>query len=196
MLEKDGETVLEAKDVEPLRGMRPAYRAEGCFALAHNALVLGRNVRTYTFSDEPVDWWIGEGTWEQSTRWSCDPRWSFLGGWSRGDAVLWHKQRFTGDQYFDAFLGVRMEYPRERQIYDDRFRDLGITICGDGHNPRSGYAGIYLAESAQQNAPFANANSPGEPRGALCCCATAWKCSRPMCLTRRIKTMPIMTGSS
>ncbi len=149
LLEQDGETVLEAKGVAPLPGLHPSYRADGCFALAQEPMVLGHNVHTYTFSDEPVDW-IGEGTWEQSTRWACDPRWSFLGGWSRGDAVLWHKQRFTGDQYFDVFLGVRMEYPRERQIYDDRYRDLGVTICGDGHNPRSGYAGIYLAQAGQE----------------------------------------------
>jgi len=149
LLEIDGEKVLETTDTQPLTGLRPIYRAEGCFALAHDSMVLSNEMLVYTFTDEPVDW-LSEGEWMQSIRWACDPRWSFLGGWSRGDAVLWHKKRFTGDQYLDAFLGIKMEYPREREVYEDRYRDLGITICGDGHNPRSGYAGIFLAQDSKE----------------------------------------------
>ena len=78
-------------------------------------------------------------------RWACTPTWSFLSGWSRGDAVLWQKQRFSGDQNLQAFVGVKMEYPREVDIYDNRYRDFAITICGDGHNPRSGYTGVFAA---------------------------------------------------
>jgi len=143
-LELDGETLLEAHDAKPLTGLRPAYSATGCFSPVRNAQVLGRNMRQYAFTDPPVDW-ISQGTWMETARWACSPKWSFLSGWSRGDAILWYKHRLSGDQSFETFLGLKMEYPREIDSYADRYRDFGITICGDGSNPRSGYTGIYLA---------------------------------------------------
>ena len=91
-LQCDGKPVLEATDAQPLPGRHAAYRANGCFALAHDMQVISRNVLEYTFTSAPVDW-IGEGTWMPTIRWTCAPQWSFLGGWSRGDAVLWHKER-------------------------------------------------------------------------------------------------------
>ncbi len=140
-LEVDGEKVVEAIDPQAPTGWRPFFRADGAFTQTRDAVAMGHNVLDYLFADAPVDW-IGEGTWMPSVRWSCEPKWSFLGGWSHGDVVLWHKQQFSGDHSFEAYLGVKMEYPRSRQTYDYRYRNLAITICGDGHNPRSGYAAI------------------------------------------------------
>ncbi len=143
-LDMDGEKVVTAEDTHTPAGLRPAFRAEGCFSRVDDPTVLSRNVLDYTFAGAPVDW-LGEGTWVTTSRWACSPNWSFLAGWSRGDVALWHKQRFTGDQNFEAFMGLKMEYPREVDIYDNRYRDLAITICGDGRNPRTGYTGIYTA---------------------------------------------------
>jgi hypothetical protein len=144
LLERNGTVVLQATDKAPLPGLRAAYRIVGGMGAVQDLLLLGRNLRDYTFADAPVDW-LAEGAWMPTTRWSCSPRWSFLGGWSRGDAVLWHKARFTGDQYVEAWLAPKMEYPRERQTYEYHYRDFGLTICGDGHHPRSGYTLIYGA---------------------------------------------------
>jgi hypothetical protein len=141
---QDGEPVFAFTDPTPLTGLRPAYYAEGNLAPARKALVLGHNDLDYLFADAPTDW-VTVGTWMPTTRWSCAPHWSFLAGWSRGDAVLWHKKRFTGDHAFEAFVGPKMEYPRERLIYDLKYHDFGISICSDGLNPRSGYTGIYGA---------------------------------------------------
>jgi len=149
-LEQDGDTIVEAVDAEPLAGEHPGYYANGCFSQVKDILATGHNVLDYTFSDAPSDW-IGDGAWTMTTRWACAPMWSFLGGWSHGDAVLWHKQRFTGDQSFNTFSGIKMEYPREREIYDNRDRDVAISICTDGRNPRSGYSGIYGAPDEQGN---------------------------------------------
>ena len=100
----------------------------------------------YTFAEEPADRWA-VSTWMPSVRWACTPTWSFLGGWSRGDAVLWHKENFSGDQSLDAYMGEMMEFPRERDDYfDTRYQGyFAVTICGDGLDPRSGYYGIYGA---------------------------------------------------
>ncbi len=143
-LERDGEAVLEAAETQPLTTGAASYCALGSFALAHDVAVFGDNMLNYSFAESPVDW-REQGTWMQTTRWSCSPQWSFLTGWSRGDAMLSYKKRLVGDQAFEAFVGTKMEYPRQPDVYDNRFRDFAISICSDGHNPRSGYAGIYGA---------------------------------------------------
>jgi len=149
-LELDGEPLLDVPDGGALPGLRPAYQASGSLARSGDVLVLGRNLLDYSFTDAPADW-LTEGAWMATTRWACSNQWSFLGGWSRGDAVLWHKQRFTGDQTFEAFVAPKMEYPREDETYWTRFRDLGVIICGDGHDPRTGYTGILGAPDANGN---------------------------------------------
>lgn len=143
-LEQDGDVVLSFTDPKPLAGQRPAYYAEGNLAPVRKALVISANMLDYLFADAPTDW-TTEGVWQPTTRWSCSPNWSFLAGYSRGNAILWHKKRFTGDQTFEAFVGLKMEYPREREIYDVRYRNFSITFCSDGHNPLTGYTGIFGA---------------------------------------------------
>lgn len=140
-LECDGEVILDADDPQPVIAHYPAYQVSGCYANARNIYVLGGNFLDYTFTNAPVDW-VGDGTWLATMRWACMPKWSFYSGWSRGDAVLWHKRRFYGDQSLQAFTAFKMEYPRETNFYDQkiRYHDACITICGDGRDPRSGYA--------------------------------------------------------
>lgn len=146
-LEVDGETVVKATVPGPITGLCPAYLASGTLASARDQIVLSHNMLDYTFSTAPADW-LTEGTWMPTNRWACEPKWSFLAGWSRGDAAMWHKQRFIGDHSFEAFMGPKMEYPRERDVYDNRYRDFSITICGDGQNPRSGYTGTFATLEA------------------------------------------------
>ncbi|MHB9025645.1 MAG: hypothetical protein ACYC7E_15990 [Armatimonadota bacterium] len=140
-LEIDGQPVVEALDPAPLDGRSPAYRATAAFSRPDNVLVVGDCEWDYTFAEAPVDW-LADGAWMPTTRWSCSSQWSFLGGWGRGDAALWHKGRFNGDHALQAFVALKMEYPRERQTYWERPRDFGLVICGDGHDPRSGYSAI------------------------------------------------------
>ena len=146
----DDMPVLQVSDTQPLLGGHAGYLLEAPnFMRAKDVHALSRNLLDYTFTEEPSDWWAA-GTWMPSVRWACTPTWSFLGGWSRGDAVLWHKGTFSGDQSLEAFLGVKMEFPRERQDYFF-LRGPGyfaVTICGNGRDPRSGYCGIYGAPDA------------------------------------------------
>lgn len=152
-LEVDGKPVLQAADSRPAPGLRPAYRADGAFRNLRNLLVLGRNYRDFIFTGAPVDW-VGEGTWMATVRWACQPQWSFYSGWSRGDAVLWHKQRLLGDQSLQVYMGYKMEVPREREIYESIYHshDACISICTDGHDPRSGYA-IMSGQRNEYNRP-------------------------------------------
>ena len=141
-LEVDDETVISANNVEPVKGRISAYRATGTFLNANEVYVMSHNMLDYTFSGAPADW-LTDGTWLPTIRWSCEPKWSFLAGWSRGPAMMWHKERFTGDHSINAFVGIKMEIPRERQAYAARYRDLAVTICGDGTSEKSGYSGIF-----------------------------------------------------
>ena len=151
--EIDDEEILQATDPHPLPGMRPAYAGSGAFASPREVMVTGPGIYDYSFAEAPVDWYT-TGNWMPSIRWSCAPNWSFLAGWSRGDAVLWHKKRFSGNHSLNVFLGLKMEYPRMREREDNRVRDFAVTICGDGANPRSGYTAIYNARSAAAAGEF------------------------------------------
>ena len=46
----------------------------------------------------------------------------------------------VGDQIVEAYLGVKMLYENMPEEYNSRFRDLCLTICGDGKSVASGYA--------------------------------------------------------
>jgi len=147
----DDEIIISAK-VAPLKtqGFLPAFSATGRYpdktpiqsSTPTMVQVLGDNLLDYTFDSAPTDW-LSEGVWTSSTRWACDPEWSFLSGYSNSRVALWNKSVFTGDQHFQAYIGVKMEYERERSTYYERYRDLNISICTDGINPMSGYSGVY-----------------------------------------------------
>jgi len=149
-LDVDGETVISAEDESAMPDLLPYYWSSGCFVAVRDPMASGSNVLDYFFTDAPVDW-IGEGTWAPTIRWACDPKWSFMSGWGHGLAVLWHKRAFHGDHSLEAYMGVKMEYPRYREFYDFRYRDMAITICSDGHDPRTGYTGIVGAADEQGN---------------------------------------------
>jgi|GEM_PF-1668324 len=140
----DGEEVLFAKikDTSKDIGYTPSFRVSGRYLNATNFKILTMNMYDYTFNEAPTGW-FGEGSWEQSTRWSCDPEWSFLAGYSNGDVALWHKDIFSGDQSMQTFMGIKMEYRRQHQILEERYRDMGISICTDGVNVLSGYSAVY-----------------------------------------------------
>ena len=140
-LEVKGDKVLEVDDAQPTPGTRPAYQAEGGFRNIRNALVLGANFLDYTFTNRPSTG-SAKAPGCRPIRWSCQPKWSFYSGWSRGDAVLWYKQRLVGDQSLQVYMGYKMEFPRERVIYESIFHahNACLSICTDGHDPRSGYA--------------------------------------------------------
>ena len=141
----DDEDILTAQlpqGADETVGSRPAYQATGRYLSAKNVMALTYNTLDYTFTTAPTDW-FGEGTWAATTRWACDPEWSFLAGYSNGDVALWSKNIVQGDQTFQAYLGIKMEYPREYNTYYERYRDLNISICTDGQNPLSGYSGVY-----------------------------------------------------
>ena len=150
-LEVDGDTVVSATDAQPLTGTHAGYQPDGdAFANIGNLQLLSDHTLDFPFTGAPVDWQT-QGTWEQSNRWSCTPDWSFLAGWSRGDAVLWQKNRFSGDHTIEAYVGSKMDYPRETDVYYNRQGHYSVSLCSDGKDPRNGYTGIYGYPDDQGN---------------------------------------------
>ncbi|MBI2299372.1 MAG: hypothetical protein HYU66_10595 [Armatimonadetes bacterium] len=90
-----------------------------------------------TFERAPVDWWEAAGEWTIASRWSCDPKWSWLVGAGRPRAILWHKRRVQGDVVAQTFLGVQQQH--EYGVGAELFERLRITLAGDGEDPWSGY---------------------------------------------------------
>ncbi|MFP4250957.1 MAG: hypothetical protein ACLFU7_14950, partial [Armatimonadota bacterium] len=104
------------------------------------------HVYDYTFSDPPTDWLTAGGVWETTSRWTCSPQWSWLGGFKQdGIAAMWNKRQFTGDITVEAHVAFKMGvHPATRSYRNPN--DMNITIFGDGANLSSGYSFIYGGE--------------------------------------------------
>ncbi|MDZ7816607.1 MAG: hypothetical protein U5N86_11625 [Planctomycetota bacterium] len=59
------------------------------------------------FVHSPASWDVLGGVWGTTTRWSCDPRWSYFGGYG-DNAVIASKHYVSGDCYFDLFIAPPM----------------------------------------------------------------------------------------
>ncbi|NLO05951.1 MAG: tetratricopeptide repeat protein [candidate division WS1 bacterium] len=104
------------------------------------------HVYDYTFSDPPTDWIMAGGLWETTSRWTCSPQWSWLGGFEpNGIAAFWNKRQFLGDITVELYAAFKMGVTEGVRSYRNP-NDMNITICGDGANPSSGYSFIYGGE--------------------------------------------------
>jgi hypothetical protein len=133
--------LLAYQDPKPLTGSRVALRTTPGVPLDLKGVnVRSRHTYDYTFHDAPVDWQPQSGVWEITSRWSCQPGWSWFGGWSEQVAAIWSKRRFSGDLVLEYYAAPKMDAVPE--AYELRFRDLNATICGDGKRLNSGYSFI------------------------------------------------------
>ena len=130
----NGIIILTAKvDPSLTTGFLPAFSATGRYPAKTKTgeknptavHVVSYQLLDYTFDASPTEW-LSEGTWVATTRWACDPEWSFLAGYSNGRVALWSKDIFSGDHRFQAYMGIKMEYPRENNTYYERYRELNV----------------------------------------------------------------------
>lgn len=165
--QRGAEVVAEAAGsvlgkVSTPHGQRLGFVASGWAPRISAFAVATAGVLDETFEQAPVRWWIGSGTWALTNRWSCSPEWSWLGGTSEGEAVIWTKDAIRGNQVLDFYAGPKMSEARGQQAMgeaplqagpmgrrpgnlrdhfnSERVGDFNATICGNGMEPRSGYA--------------------------------------------------------
>lgn len=103
----------------------------------------------YTFSSAPTDWLPAGGQWAVSSRFACDPTWSFFGGHSLGLACVWNKRVFTGDLVVEAYVSFQHGLPWNSRIWSYRPADLCLTLFGDGRNPASGYSFVFAGQEGR-----------------------------------------------
>ena len=127
------------------KAARPSTRI-GYFA--RGAEVTPEDVRIYTehvyndlFRTAPAQWRVACGKWEVTSRWQCDPRWSFFAGVGHELAAIWNKRLFTGDITVEFFAGIRMDRNRGRRY--EYASDMNVTICADGQDLSSGYSFLF-----------------------------------------------------
>jgi len=139
-----GKGGVEAEVNGPAGGYVLGYRISGPAAERSSRLkVSSPRVFDYTFSRAPSDWLSAGGTWRSHVRWTCDPRWSWFGGWDeRGPAWLWNKRSFGGDVSAEAhcaFMMLREGWP---QGYLHPF-NVRIALSATGTDASSGYVFVY-----------------------------------------------------
>lgn len=141
----DGRVALAFDDPRPLGGCRIGWGAEGARVPVDQVEIFSPAVVVYSFNHAPVDWRAGAGEWKVTSRWACDPRWSFFAGTRRGDALvaLWNKRRFAGrDLTVEFAAGIRHDPDRGGTTY--RYAsDINAALCGDGLDLRNGYNFIF-----------------------------------------------------
>ena len=100
-------------------------------------VVNNRHTYAETFHLAPVNWRPQSGTWEVTSRWSCQPGWTWYGGHDTGYATNWFKTPIEGDLSVDYYAGIMMS--AESSSGYEAWRDLNCSFCADGVNLFSGY---------------------------------------------------------
>lgn len=139
------EPVLSFEDPQPLAGYRAAFATLNLPVNREDVQVFSDNVKVYTFSKAPTDWRPAAGTWEITSRWECDPRWSFFSGVpdpSTSLAAIWNKYAYQGDVSIEFAVGPKMETARGGTAYQYA-RDFNVTIAADGRDLTSGYSFLF-----------------------------------------------------
>lgn len=141
---------LTFTDAQPLEDAGAlAFRTEGVAPRIGDVAYWTANVLDYTFESAPGDWWVGNGIWDVTNRWSCTPDWSWFGGTCprtaygvyQGKAVIWNKRRTEGDVALDFYTGPKMLPVADggRRTLE-LMQDFNASLCGDGRDPSSGYS--------------------------------------------------------
>ncbi len=92
--------------------------------------------RDYVFRGRVTDWYSTGADWEPMARWSCDPRWFWMGAETRNQTALWYRWPLKPPYAAAAVLavGARRYFGEEYR----RGRDLNLTLGGDGRRPETG----------------------------------------------------------
>ena len=127
---------------------------------------LCRGWRDYVFGDRVTDWYSSGTGWEVMPRWSCDPRWKWLGVETKGTSALWHKRPLTPPYCISALMAARSGPERDE---NGRTRDLNLVVGGNGKDLADGYclrvrgAGEQGCEIWQGGKLLASARDTGMP---------------------------------
>ncbi len=177
-IERRGGIVIARLDGEPFGWVEAGQGTEapavglklgGVGINLDNVTLTSPNIVDESFSGAPTDWQPGDGLWEISDRWNCQPQWSWLCGRQAQTPLLWSKPEFGGDMVFE-FWGAMMMDLSGGPGYSHP-SDINGIICGDGENLCSGYAFVFAGDK--------NTCSKIIRRGETVAATTAFKFANP-----------------
>ncbi|MBI2193908.1 MAG: hypothetical protein HYU36_18175 [Planctomycetes bacterium] len=134
----DGRRMLSFRDPDPLPDCRVAFSTTLGRLDTSDLSVASPNVCTYNFQTAPDEWRAAGGRWEVTSRWQCDPRWSFFCGRSKQVAAIWNKRELDGDVTLDFCAAIQMDSSRGGMY--EYASDINATLAGDGRDLSSGYS--------------------------------------------------------
>ncbi|MCC7494402.1 MAG: hypothetical protein IT204_18740 [Fimbriimonadaceae bacterium] len=126
---------------EPL-GPRVGYDSGRLRLGEANFALAGSRLLDYTFGTAPTDWEPVGGTWEITSRYACEPEWSFFGGASRGVCSLWNKRALRGDLAVEVYVAFRHGLPWSNEAWHYIPSDLNLNLCSKRGDLASGYSFI------------------------------------------------------
>ncbi len=96
------------------------------------------SVHDYTFETSPTDWVVRSGTWKVSSRWSCNPGWSWFAGVNQsGPALISTRQDYVGDMDVVTYVAAKM-LPSGGG-YTETLTDVHFGCCAPASDPAGGY---------------------------------------------------------
>ena len=135
-----GVEVIRRADEAPPTGRKIGLTGE-LGNLPDTCRVASWHHRDDTFHRAPTDWFAGKGAWRVTTRWTCQPGWTFFGGTRDENPTLWTKHSYRGDIVLEAFANIPMDLPPGPGY--SRPSDVNLALCGDGRDLGSGYTFIF-----------------------------------------------------
>lgn len=133
--------------VAPLPPSVPVrVEARGRKLASEDVSVRAGSVDESLFESAPVEWTRWRGHWDVTTKWQCDPRWTFLGLWTdalekKSDAAAaFTRASYMGDQdlrFYFAFRDVLNNRHNDNRRYVRR--DMNFAFACEGEDLASGY---------------------------------------------------------
>ncbi|MGQ9732284.1 MAG: hypothetical protein ACUVX8_13560 [Candidatus Zipacnadales bacterium] len=118
-----------------------------------------------TFGAAPTDWFGSKGLWHVTTRWPCQPGWTFFGGTHDENPTLWTKHNYEGDVLLECFANIQMDAPPPPGYTHPS--DICLALCGDGVNLGSGYAFVFAGWKNTKTVIFRQGRIVAESATAL-----------------------------
>ncbi len=161
----DGVPALAYTDTDPLTGRHLGLVAANAAALMPALRVASDHHFDYTFYTAPTDWYESKGNWHVTTRWPCQPGWTFFGGDKSENPTLWTKHEYDGDHVFEARANIQMDLPPGPGY--SRPSDANLALCGDGVRLDSGYLFVYAGWDNTKSAILRKGQVVAENTGAV-----------------------------
>ena len=133
-------SVIEFTDPDPLGGRQLGLRSASAQVI-EQATVTSARYLDYAFDTAPTDWFGGKGIWQITTRWPCQPGWTFFGGTHEENPVLWTKHVYQGDVVLEFFANLQMDLPPPPGYSHPS--DINAALCTDSVELGSGYSFVF-----------------------------------------------------